>query len=232
MLNKVKRKIKQILWEYKMTKGNNCIIEKGAYVDQSCILEGNNRFCKGTNLFHCKVGRGSYFNTGTEFHHVIVGRYCSIGSNVKAIIGRHPTSEFVSTHPAFFSTAKQVGFTYVNRNKFEEYLYVKNQYTVEIGNDVWIGSDVRIMGGICIGDGAIIAAGAVVTKNVPPYALVGGVPAHIIRYRFTDTQIDALLKFRWWDRDETWIKAHSNDFENIKGFLNTIEREKAECLNL
>ena len=229
MIKQIKHKLRQIIWKKKVQKKYDCIIAKGAYVDQSCILEGNNRFCKGTNLFHCKVGRGTYFNTGTVLHHVIVGRYCSIGSNVKTIIGRHPTFEFVSTYPAFFSTAKQGGFTYVNRNKFEEHLYIKEQYSVEIGNDVWVGTDVRIMGGIHIGDGAIIAAGAIVVKDVPPYAIVGGIPARLIKYRFDDNQINKLLGVKWWDKDEAWIKKHAEYFENIDKFLAKIEEEMTEC---
>ena len=229
MIGRVKHKLKQILWKHKIQKVNHCIIEKGAYVDQSCILEGNSRFAKGTKLFHCKIGKATYFNMESELHYVAIGRYCSIGSNVKAIIGRHPTSRFVSTHPAFFSTSKQAGFTYVERNKFEEYLFVQDHYSVEIGNDVWIGSDVRIMGGVRIGNGAIIAAGALVTKDIPPYAIVGGVPAHILRYRFDDNQVKKLLNIQWWDRDEEWIKTHSGYFENVEEFLTEIEREKIEC---
>ena len=70
-----------------------------------------------------------------------------------------------------------------------------------IGNDVWIGLNATILDGVTIGDGAIVAAGAVVTKDVPPYAVVAGVPAKIIKYRFTESQIDFLLKFRWWEKD-------------------------------
>lgn len=229
MIRRIKHKIQHILWKRKMKRVNNCIIEKGAYVDQNCILEGSNRFAKGTKLFHCKVGKATYFNTGTELHYVSIGRYCSIGSNVKAITGRHPTSQFVTTHPAFFSTSKQAGFTYVKENKFEEYLYAQDRYSVDIGNDVWIGSDVRIMGGITIGDGAIIAAGAFVTKDVSPYAIVGGVPAHIIRYRFDDNLIKKLLRIQWWDKDDGWINKHSEYFEDIDKFLAEIERETTEC---
>lgn len=229
MIDRLKHRVKQIIWTYKIQRYSNCIIEKGAYIDQSCIIEGYNRFANRTKLFHCNIGKATYFNSRTELHYVKIGRYCSIGSNVKAIAGRHPTSQFVSTHPAFFSTSKQAGFTYVEKNKFEEYLYVHDHYSVDIGNDVWIGSDARIMGGISIGDGAIIAAGALVTKDVPPYAIVGGVPAHIIRYRFDDNQVKKLLNIQWWDRDEEWIKKHSECFEDIDEFLTRVEREKIEC---
>lgn len=225
MIKKIKHRIRQMIWQKDMRINNGCIIDKKAYVDCSCNLEGNNRFCRDTIVFNCQIGKGTYFNVETELFNAIVGRYCSIGKNVKTIGGRHPTEDFVSTHPAFFSTAKQAGFTYVKENKYDEYLYVKNHYTVEIGNDVWIGSESRIMGGIRIGDGAIIAAGAVVTKDVPPYAIVGGVPARIIRYRFTDTQIEALIKFKWWDKSDVWIQSHADVFENIESFINLAERE-------
>lgn len=223
IIRHVIHKVQQILYVKFIKKRKKCIVEKGAFIDRSCIIEGHNRFCSATNLIDCKIGRCTYFNTGAMLHHAIIGRYSSIGSNVKIINGRHPTSVFVSTFPAFFSTAKQAGFTYVNRDKYDEYLCIRGRYSVEVGNDVWIGSDVRIMGGLSIGDGAIIAAGAVVVKNVPPYAIVGGVPAHIIRYRFTDNQICSLLKFKWWEKSEDWIRAHAEDFDNIDGFLSSIE---------
>ena len=88
-----------------------------------------------------------------------------------------------------------------------------------IGNDVWIGLNATILDGVTIGDGAIVAAGAVVTKDVPPYAVVGGVPAKIIKYRFTESQIDFLLKFRWWEKDRKWIQQNYKRFQDIESFI-------------
>ena len=130
MIKRIKHKIKHLLWQHDLKTANNCIIDKGAYIDQNCILEGNNRFSRGVKLINCEIGRGTYINTDTEFHHISIGRFCSIGSNVKAITGRHPTTEFVSTHPAFFSVKKQAGFTYVDKSKFEEYLKVNSYYCI------------------------------------------------------------------------------------------------------
>ena len=102
----------------------------------------------------------------------------------------------VSTSPCFYSTKKQCGYTFAKTNKIQEH---KNVY---IGHDVFIGANVLIMGGIKIGSGAIVAAGAVVTKDVPPYAIVGGVPAKIIKYRFDNDIVDKLLKVKWWELKE------------------------------
>lgn len=90
-----------------------------------------------------------------------------------------------------------------------------------IGNDVWIGNNVCIKQGITIGDGAIIATGAVVTKNVLPYTIYGGVPAKLIKKRFTDEQIEELLKIKWWDWNIEKIKLATinNDFDNIDSFI-------------
>ena len=98
----------------------------------------------------------------------------------------------ISTHPVFFSTRMQSGYTFADESYFEEYR------GTTIGNDVWIGANAIVIDGVRIGDGAVVAAGAVVTKDVPAYAIVGGVPARIIRYRFLQTDIDVLLKINWW----------------------------------
>jgi serine acetyltransferase len=88
-----------------------------------------------------------------------------------------------------------------------------------IGNDVWICFSSTILQGATIDDGTIIAAGAVVTKTVPAYAIVGGVPAKIIRYRFNEETIKRLLKIRWWDKDITWIDNHADGFGNVEQFI-------------
>ncbi len=99
-----------------------------------------------------------------------------------------------------------------------EYLTIDG-YNAIIGNDVWIGSNVLIIGGIKIGDGAIVAAGAVVTKDVPPYAIVGGIPARIIRFRFDKEQINKLLELKWWNKDDDWLIKNNYLFCNVEMFF-------------
>jgi acetyltransferase-like isoleucine patch superfamily enzyme len=134
-------------------------------------------------------------------------------------LGIHPSRDFVSTHPIFFSTKKQVGITFADKDYFQE------EKGIKIGNDVWIGANVIILDGVTIGDGAIIGAGAVVTKDVPPYSIYGGVPAKLIRYRFEQKTIDFLVKFKWWNKDEEWLKTNFQDFHNIDTFLQRYAQE-------
>lgn len=202
--------------------GKNCII--GGKVLNS-ELEGGNTIYGDIN--DSSVGFGSFVSPYSTLEFTKVGRYTSIGRYVHVIRGNHPLNNFVSTSPCFYSLAKQAGFTYVNKQKYPDYKYVntnksndkKRNYAVVIGNDVWIGSNVSILEGVTIGDGAVVAAGAVVTKDVEPYSIVGGVPARHIRYRFDKDSINELLKIQWWNKDESWIKEHAEEFENVNEFI-------------
>lgn len=197
-------------------KGNHISIN--AKVNSALMLEGKNSIAAYSEVQNSFLGYASYISSHSKINNVCIGKYTSIGPNVNIICGRHPTEKFVSTHPVFFSKNTVVGCSYVKKQKFQEFIYLDEQkkYQVIIGNDVWIGANVTILEGITIGDGAIIAAGAVVTKDVLPYSIVGGVPAKIIKYRFTTEQINKLLKLKWWEKGEKWIKNNCELFENIE----------------
>lgn len=160
--------------------------------------ETMNSFYSAIRSKDCHVGVGSYCDKTTLVmsSDTVIGKYCSIAGNVVIGIGNHPLN-WLSTSPFFYM--KFLGWRKENE-------YRDKVPPTFIGNDVWIGQGALIKDSITIGDGAVIGAGAVVVKDVPPYAVVGGVPAHIIKYRFDEKIIAELLKLKWWDLDEEIIK--------------------------
>ena len=163
-------------------------------------------------LAGCSMDDFSYIAYGAVITHATIGKFCSIGPNVKIAPGRHPTGVFVSTHPALFSNPAFLRAGFTNKTHYQ------GNVPVVIGNDVWIGADCVILDGVTIGDGAIIAANSVVTKDVEPYCLVGGSPARFIKKRFDDHQEELLLKVRWWDKSEQWIRNNCHLFWDINVF--------------
>ena len=187
-------------------------------------FEGANSVAKFTAIVDSAVGYGTYVGSYSKITKCRIGRYCSIAHNVEVVFGNHPTKRFVSTHPAFYTTENQVGVSYIKKNIFEEFTYADAEkcYFVDIGNDVWIGAHTLLMAGVHIGDGAIIAAGSIVTKDVPPYAIVGGA-TKIIRYRFSEDEIAFLKQLKWWNKGEKWIKEHADQFDDIKHLKESLD---------
>lgn len=141
-----------------------------------------------------RVGAHSYMNGGMIRPRVRIGRYCSIAYGVTLGIESH-SMWVASTHPLFSKTSTDPHFD----NPY--YRPYQPDILTEIGDDVWIGQDALVLRGIKVGTGAVVAANAVVTRDVPPYAIVAGVPAKVISWRFGGdrTWIDAMLDSRWWD---------------------------------
>lgn len=156
------------------------------------------------------IGRHTYMGGGSSVNNTIIGAFCSISFNVKIGLGKHPYN-MVSTHPAFYSNTKPFT-TFVDKN------YVNEYDSIVIGNDVLIGTNATIMFGVKIGDGAIITNNAVVTKDIPPYAIVGGVPAKLIKYRFDKETIVKLQESEWWNWNEQKIKLDLSKFLNVSDF--------------
>lgn len=198
-------------------------VKKKCFSDSKCVLlnstfEGNNAVYSST-VMDSNIGKHTYISENSNIYSCKIGRYCSIGPFTKVLIGRHPISEMITTCPAFFSIKKMDGTTFSDKDYFDEIRFAEYPYVVSIGNDVWIGGNVSILDGVVVGDGAIIAAGAVVTKDVPPYAVVGGVPAKVIKYRFDKQEIQSLLHERWWDKDDSILLENIDKLRNTKLFF-------------
>ena len=226
MLIKIKRskiftRLEQCKNRFILSK-KNVVIASDAYIDSDTVFEGNNLVRNKSCILQSVIGKGSYLTSSCYFFKTKVGRYCSIALGVKIVAGRHPLSPFVSTSPVFYSRSlSEASISFGYNQNVQEYKYADrdNQYLVVIGNDVWLGTDVLIMEGVTVGDGAIVGAGAVVTKNVEPYSIVGGCPAKVIKMRFEEDEIKFLLNFKWWDKDENWLKQNCHLFYDIKKFI-------------
>tara|TARA_Y100001949_G_C15986416_1_gene330833 strand:+ start:468 stop:1346 length:879 start_codon:yes stop_codon:yes gene_type:complete len=198
-------------------------------------IEPYSNYINGSFLF----SMGSFSFTRSVFPiNTVIGRYCSIGARVSVMGIDHPISRFTTanitydrqaiTNAQFFKDHPEIENFQVNNQE------PKNTLSATIGNDVWIGEDVTIARGVSIGDGAILASKALVTKDVPPYAIVGGVPAKIIRFRFPQNAIDRLVQLKWWNYEVQSILSASADIpieEFVEMVENAVERGNAKQYN-
>jgi acetyltransferase-like isoleucine patch superfamily enzyme len=166
---------------------------------------------------HIKIRR---WNEMKNQYNLVIGHFCSIADDIEVYLGGNHYTQLVSSFP--FGIVSNNTFT--NAKLIENNPNLNGSYckgNVVIGSDVWIGSHVTIMSGVKIGDGAVIAANSHIVKDVPPYAIVGGNPAKVIKYRFSESQIEKLLIIQWWNWSDEKINENLEYIlsENMDNFI-------------
>lgn len=172
----------------------------------------------GTEFYDSSIGRHSYIGYNSEIHSCDIGAFCSIANGLIVGGAKHPL-DWVSTSPVFYEVGGGTGSHLGNQE-------IEPLKRTSIGDDVWIGSRVIIMQGLKIGTGAVIGAGSVVTKDVPPFAIVAGCPARILKYRFDDDTIRLLLDSRWWELSDEELTEYSIHINQPNLFINMLRMKK------
>ncbi len=174
--------------------------------------------CRKVRAYNVRIGKYTYVARNTLIQNAVIGAFCSISEGCNIGMPSHP-AYFASTSPIFLK-----GNNYLKKNLSHK--AYENCPETDIGNDVWIGAHAQIKSGIRIGNGAIIGAGAVVTKDIPPYAVVGGIPAHIIKYRFDESTCKKLNDSRWWDISDMELMRGSMHIDDPAAFVEWIDSLK------
>lgn len=157
------------------------------------------------------IHSGINFNINAGIHNIHIGKYNSLAESIVMMINLNHEYKHIAQGELSFLKGERFN----NRNA------IKRKGQIIIQNDVWIGHDVIIMSGVTIHNGAVVAAGSVVTKDVPPYAIVAGNPAKVIKYRFSDEQIKGLLQISWWDWTAPELEKYKTEFtDDVDTFIN------------
>lgn len=203
------------------------IAETNINMPSKLKIEPYTGFFAGSVLY--SMGAYSY-SWGSFPISIKIGRYCSIAQQVTQMDYQHPYDRFTTSVITYMPDVSFVKNAIENAQnttfKFSPFVGI-NKDPIIIGNDVWVCRGVQIKQGVKIGDGAILGARALVTKDVPPYAIVGGMPAKVIKYRFSDNIIEELLKLRWWDYNFVDLKDFQSDMD-ILSFIGRFQDEIAK----
>lgn len=186
-----------------------------SFTDLKSKLDIYVRLTRFVVIRNCIIKSFTYIGANSKINNCEIGKFCSIADDVKIGLPIHPL-DYISTSPIFFSRANGTGLKWSESTIFDG--QAKKTF---IGNDVWIGSRVIILGGVTIGDGVVIAAGSIVTKNVPSYAVVAGVPAKVVKFRFNEKEVDSLIKSAWWNLDTDILRKNLSLFQQPLS-INTI----------
>lgn len=183
------------------------------FIFKNSKIQGFNLFNNNVNIVDCQIGLGSYVGNNVNLFSVHVGKFCSLGSRIYIGFGQHPINQ-ITTHPSFYSLKCQSGFTFVKEDKSEDFNY-SNGFLNIIEDNVWVGSNVIVLPGVRICEGAIVGAGSVVVKDVPPYSIIAGNPARIIKFRFSEQEIENILLRKMWSSND--IKYYQNNISEYYG---------------
>lgn len=197
------------------------MIYSGAMVDSYSTMEPYSVLFKNSILLESTLGRYSYVQANSVVCNAKISAFCSIAANVHIGLAKHPT-HMVSTHPVLSDYGIGVLPKYFIKNSLPSEFVLP---VTIISADVWIGQGAMIKAGVVVGVGSIIGAGAMVSKDVAPYSIVVGIPAHEIKKRFDELTCKRLIDSKWWEFDDETLGKYAPLFSDPEKFLKELERD-------